>query len=78
MGLSTYYVLLSSEEDANAKYDFSSFKGKIVIGTEHSNEDKLIAVREGVNVSYTSSLTDVSDLNSFFIRTSIPRLPIWN
>lgn len=60
------------------KYDFSSFKGRIVIGAEPSNEDRLIAVREGQNVSYTSNLTDIADLNKFFARTSIPRLPMWN
>lgn len=76
--MSTYYIFRSADENPNEKYDFSPFKGKIVIGTERSDADGLVAIREGKNISYESSLSDIADLTQFFARTSIPLLPVWN
>lgn len=78
LGLSTYYVVQSKGEDANAKYDFSPFKGKVVIGTEQSSEDGMVAVKEDKNVSYTGNLSDLAGLTFFFAQTSLPLLPIWD
>ncbi|CAL5987693.1 Protein_disulfide isomerase [Hexamita inflata] len=72
------HFILYSDNLANDEKFFDMFKGKIIIGCMQANQSasKLIAFREGIEITYTDSLENADALIEFIAFHQLPFAPI--